>query len=173
MRLVLLVVVTAKISLPVGGVCSPPAPELRAWEKQAKALKKHGVPTQPRPPTPARKPQYPPTHQRALRFLEACTAPHPASRMHCLSADALSGTAPCVADASAMCGGVQVLSHLRRTPHLRGGQRAQHVATSCATHPGTLHPIRIRGGDEGVGWISRARFSGCAHNTTRCMVAIT
>ena len=39
-RLVFLVLVTPKISIPVGFVFSQPAPELSAWDKQEKALKK-------------------------------------------------------------------------------------------------------------------------------------
>ncbi len=92
--------------------------------------------------------------------------------MHGITADALSGTAPCGDDAAAMCGGVQVLSPMRRHQNRRVGQREQHVAASCATHPGTPHTIRIRGGDEGVVGVSRARFSGCSHQTKRCIVAI-
>jgi hypothetical protein len=42
--LVFLVLVTAKISIPVGFVFYQPAPELSAWYKQDKALKKRGVP---------------------------------------------------------------------------------------------------------------------------------
>ena len=42
--LVFLVLVTPKISLPVGFVFYQPAPELSAWYKQEKALKKQGVP---------------------------------------------------------------------------------------------------------------------------------
>src|SRR6476619_6297937 len=47
-----LVLVTPKISLPVGFVFYQPAPELSAWYKQAKVLKKQGVPPKQRPPKP-------------------------------------------------------------------------------------------------------------------------
>jgi hypothetical protein len=51
--LVFLVLVTPKISLPVGFVFYQPAPELSAWYQQAKVLKKQGVPQKQRPPKPA------------------------------------------------------------------------------------------------------------------------
>src|SRR6266436_3464191 len=51
--LVFLLLVTAKISMPVGFVFYQPAPELSAWYKQEKALKKQGVSKQQRPPKPA------------------------------------------------------------------------------------------------------------------------
>jgi len=48
---------TPIISLPVGGVFSQPAPELRAWERTEKARKQQGVPTKQRPRQPAPHPQ--------------------------------------------------------------------------------------------------------------------
>ena len=57
--LVFLVLVTPTISLPVGVVFYQPAPELSAWYRAAKALKKQGVPTKQRPRKPAPNPLYP------------------------------------------------------------------------------------------------------------------
>src|SRR5712671_5511333 len=46
---VFLVLVTPKISLPVGFIFSQPAPELSAWDKREQALTKRGVPPTQRP----------------------------------------------------------------------------------------------------------------------------
>jgi hypothetical protein len=170
--LVLLVLVTPKISMPVGFVFYRPAPELSAWYKQAKGLKKQGVPPKQRPPKPAPNAQYPTKQQLALRLLEAFKAHHPDIRVHCIAADALYGTMSFVDEASALFGGVQVLSQIRSNQHMRAGPRAQHVADYFATHPGTPHPIRIRGGEEVVVWVSSARLYVCSHTTKRFIVAI-
>ena len=170
--LVLLVWVTPQISLPVGVVFSQPAPALRAWDKQEKALKKPGVPQQPRPPKPVPNPPYPPKEPLARRLLEAFKAHHSHVRVHGIMAEALSGTATCVDAAAAIVGGVQVLSHIRSHQTMRVGKRAQHVADSCATHPGTPQRLRIRGGHEVVATVGRARLYGCSHRTKRCIVAI-
>ena len=170
--LVFLVLVTPKISIPVGFVFYQPAPELSTWYKKEKALKQQGVPPKQRPPKPAPNPQYPTKPQLALRLLEAFKAQHPDIRIHCITADALYGTAPFVDDASAMFGGVQVISQIRSNQNLRVGQREQHVADYFATHPGTPHTIRIRGGDEVVVWVSSARLYVCSHKTKRFIVAI-
>src|SRR2546425_9974742 len=170
--LVFLVLVTAKISIPVGFVFSQPAPELSAWYKKDKALKKLGVPKPQRPPKPAPDPRYPTKHHRALHLLEAFKAHHPDIRVHCITADALYGTAPFVDGASALFGGVQVLSHIRSNQHIRVGKREQHVADYFATHPGTPHRIRIRGGDEVVAMVGSARLYVCSHKTKRLIVAI-
>src|SRR5262249_44074637 len=126
--LVFLVLVTPKISLPVGFVFYQPAPELSAWYKQEKTLKKRGVPKHQRPPKPVPNPQYPPKEQLALGLLETFKAHHPHLRVHCIMADALYGTATFVNGASAMFGGVQVLSQIRSNQNIRVGKRVQHVA---------------------------------------------
>jgi hypothetical protein len=170
--LVFLLLVTPKISIPVGFVFYPPAPELSAWYKKEKALKKHDVPPKQRPPPPAPQPQYPTKQQLALRVLEDCKDHHPDIRIHCITADALYGTAPLVDSASSLFGGVQVLSQIRSHQNIRVGQRAQHVADSFVTHPGTPHRIRIRGGEELVAMVGSARLYVCAHQTKRFIVAI-
>ena len=146
--LVFLVLVTPKISLPVGFVFYQPAPELSAWYKQEKALKKQGVPTKQRPPKPAPNPQYPTKEQLALRLLEAFKAQHPDIRMHCIMADALYGTATFVDGASAIFGGVQVLSQIRSNQNIRVGKRDTarrrlfcHPSGDAPRHP---HPGRSR-----------------------------
>ena len=170
--LVFLLLVTPKISLPVGVVFYQPAPELSTWYKTEKALKKQGVPKKQRPPKPAPHPQYPTKQQLALRLLEAFKAQHPALRLHCITADALYGTASFVDEASAMFGGIQVISQIRSNQHIRVGKREQHVADYFATHPGTPHTIRIRGGDEVVAMVRSARLYVCSHKTKRFIVAM-
>ena len=87
--LVFLVLVTPKISIPVGFTFYQPAPELSAWYKQEKALKKQGVPKPQRPPKPPPHPRYPPKQQLALRLLAQFKMDHPGIRVHCIVADAL------------------------------------------------------------------------------------
>jgi hypothetical protein len=66
--LVFLVLVTPHITLPVGFAFYQPAPELSAWYKQDKVLKKPGVPTKQRPPKPPPHPHYPTKQALALRL---------------------------------------------------------------------------------------------------------
>jgi hypothetical protein len=116
---VFLVLVTPTISLPVGFAFSQPAPELSAWDKKDKALKKQGVPKKPRPSQPPANPLYPTKQALALSLLAQFKTQHPACKVHCITADALYGTAPFVDGASAMFGGVQVISHIRSNQKVR------------------------------------------------------
>jgi hypothetical protein len=65
-RLVFRVLVTPQISLPVGFTFDQPAPALSAWDKEEKALTKHGVAQQQRRPKPTPNPHYPTTQDLAL-----------------------------------------------------------------------------------------------------------
>ena len=170
--LVFLVLVTPKISMPVGVVFYQPAPELSAWYKTDKVLKKQGISARRRPRKPAPNPQYPTKEQLALRLLTSFKAQQPAIRIHAVMADALYGTATFVAGASALFRGVQVISQIRGNQNIRVGQRHQHVADYFATHPGTPYAIRIRGGVEGEAMVGSARLYVCAHKTKRFIVAI-
>jgi hypothetical protein len=92
--------------------------------------------------------------------------------VHCITADALYGTAPFVDGASAIFGGVQVIAQRRSKQNVRVQKRAQHVADYCATHPGTPHTIRIRGGQKVVAIVGSARLYVSSHKTKRFVVAL-
>src|SRR5437764_14541275 len=92
--------------------------------------------------------------------------------MLCNVAVALYCTAPFVDGASALCGGVQVISQARSNQNIQVHQREQHLTDYFAAHPGTPQTIRIRGGDERVAMVRSARLYVCAHKTKRFIVAI-
>jgi hypothetical protein len=170
--LVFLVLVTPKISIPVGFAFYQPAPELSAWYKKDKALKKQGVAKKQRPAKPVPHPHYPTKQDLALRVLAQFKAHHPDVRVHCITADALYGTASFVDGAAAMFDGVQVISQIRSNQTVRVQKREQSVADYFATHPGTPHTLRIRGGQEVVAIVGSARLYVCAHYTKRFVVAL-
>jgi len=170
--LLFLLLVTPKISIPVGFVFYQPDPELSAWYRQEKALKKQKVPKAQRPPKPAPHPNYPTKQQLALHLLEDFKVNHPDIGVRMITADALYGAGSFVDAASALFGGIQVISQIRGNQNIRSGKREQHVADYFATHPGTPQRICIRGGEEMVALVSSARLYVCAHQTKRFVVAI-
>ena len=68
--------------------------------------------------------------------------------------------------------GVQVISQIRSNRKVRVHKREQHVADYFATHPGTPHTIRIRGGEEVIAIVGSARLYVCSHKTKRFVVAL-
>jgi DDE superfamily endonuclease len=170
--LVFLLLVTPRLTFPVGFTFYQPAPELSAWYKKEKALKKQGVPKKQRPPKPPPHSFYPTKQQLALRLLEQFKAQHPNFTVSCITADALYGTASFVDQASALFAGVQVITQRRGNQYVRLQKRAQHVADSFAMHPGTPQTLRIGGGQEVVACVSSARLYVGAHHTKRFVVAL-
>jgi DDE superfamily endonuclease len=170
--LVFLLVVTPCLTFPVGFTFYQPAPELSAWYKKEKTLKKQGVLKKQRPPKPPPNSLYPTKQQLALYLLEQLRAQHPDFKVNCITADALYGTVAFVEHASALFAGVQVITQIRGNQHVRLQKREQHVADYFATHPGTPHTLRIRGGQEVVAFVSSARLYVCAHHTKRFVVAL-
>jgi hypothetical protein len=67
---------------------------------------------------------------------------------------------------------VQVISHIRSNQKVRLHKREQNVSASFATHPGTPHTIRLRGGQEVIAIVGSARLYVCAHKTKRFVVAL-
>jgi len=109
--------------MPVGFVFYQPDQALSAWYRQEKARKKQKAPKAQRLPKPTPNPAYPTQPQLALRLLADFQANHSDMRVHCIAADALYGTAPFVDAASALYGGVQVLSQICSTQNIRMGKR--------------------------------------------------
>jgi hypothetical protein len=170
--LLFLLLVTPKISIPVGFVFYQPDPQLSQWYQTEKALKKQGVPKKQRPTKPPLNPTYPTKQQLALRLLADFKTHYPDIRVHLITADTLYGVGSFVDEASALFGGIQVISQIRSNQNIRSGKREQHVADYFATHPGTLQRICIRGAEEIVAMVSSARLYVCAHKTKRFVIAI-
>jgi DDE superfamily endonuclease len=109
-RLLFLLLVTPKITLPVGFAFYMPVPELTAWYRQERWLKQQGEPAQQRPPKPAANRRYPSKQELALRLLQHGKAQHPTLTVRCIIADALYGSTAFLDGAAALFPGVQVIS---------------------------------------------------------------
>jgi len=170
--LVFLVLVTPKITVPVGFAFHIPDPVLRAWEKNDERLKKQGVPKSLRPAKPPRDPNYPMRPMIALSLLRQFRSAHPQIRVRCVLADALYGTRGFLDQASNLFGGVQVISQIRRNQLIRYKNRKMPVKDYFAKFSGTEQNIRIRGGDTMKVNIGSARLHVCAHGEKRFVIAL-
>jgi hypothetical protein len=87
--LVFLLLVTERITVPVGFAFYVPDPVLSAWCKQDKALRKQGVPKCQRPAKPPRNEAYPTQQALGLRLLAQFRHHHPQITIKVVLADAL------------------------------------------------------------------------------------
>ena len=169
---VLLLLVTPKVTIPVGVEFYMPDPELTAWNKEEKRLKKRGVPKKNRPAKPKKNRNYPTMLEIALRLLEEFHTVFPQLVIHGVLADNLYGTQAFLDKASAIFGGVQVISKLRKNQQVRFQGKKMSVTTLFTRYPGVKQTIRIRGGGEVPVWVSSARVHVCAHGGKRFVIAL-
>ena len=170
--LVFLLLVTERVTVPVGFAFYMPDPALSAWRKQDQALKKKRVPKCQRPPKPPRNEAYPTKQALALRLLAQFRQHHPHITIKAVLADALYGTAHFVDAASATFGGVQVISQLRRNQTVRFRNRTLSVQQYFERSPGVPQTLRIRGGREVHALVGSARLYVRAHGKKRFVIAL-
>ena len=170
--LVFLLLVTERITVPVGFAFHVPDPALSAWRKQDKTLKKQGVPRRRRPAKPPRNEAYPTKQALALRLLAQFRHHHPHITIKAVLAEALYGTAHFMDAASAIFGGVQVISQLRRNQSVRCRQRTLSDSSISSAPPGVPHTLRIRGGRDVHAQVGSARLYVGAHGKQRFVIAL-
>lgn len=169
---VLILLVTRQISIPVGVEFYMPDPELTAWNREEKRLKKQGVPKKKRPAKPCKNPNYPTIPEIALRLLEEFHTAFAQLVIEGVLADNLYGTEAFVDKASAIFGGTQSVSKLKKSQNVRFQGKQMNVTTFFKRYPGVKQTIRIRGGKEVTVWVSSARIHVCAHGKKRFVIAL-
>lgn len=169
---VLLLLVTPKVTIPVGVEFYMPDPVLTAWNKEDKRLRKRGVAKKKRPFKPPKDPSYPTKPEIALRLLEEFHTAFPQIAVQCVLADNLYGTGGFLDQASAIFGGVQVISKLRKNQKVRFQGKTLSVTTFFTRYPGVAQQLCIRGGEVVTVLVSSARLSVCAHGKKRFVIAL-
>jgi hypothetical protein len=170
--LVVLLLVTPTVTLPVGIEFYMPDPALTAWTKHDRQLKQRGVPKAQRPAKPDRNPAYPTKQDVAFAVLQRFQAAFSWLTIRAVLADALYGTQRFLDETSALFGGVQVVSQIRKDQKIRFRTQEWRVETYFQTFPGTPMTIRIRGHQEQTCLVGSARLTVMAHQKKRFVIAL-
>jgi hypothetical protein len=170
--LVYLVLITPKITFPVGFAFYMPDPALKAWKKLDEKLKKEGVPKCKRPTKPQRNEKYPTIPEIALMLLEQFKNNHPNIKIKCILADALYGTKMFLDRASNIFGGIQVISQIRSNQKISYRNKDMAVEEYFSKYPGTIQKIKVRGGKEMNVTVGSARLYVCSHDKKRFVIAL-
>lgn len=170
--IVFLVLITQKITIPVGFSFHMPDPALSAWQKNDNKLKQKGVPAKRRPAKPNRDPNYPTMPQIALSLLEQFKKMFPEIRVRCIFADALYGTEQFLDQASGLFGGIQVISQIRSNQIVRFRNKNWAVEDYFTAFPGTEQSIQVRGGQKIKVNVGSARLYLQAHGKKRFVIAL-
>ncbi|MGB5631860.1 MAG: transposase, partial [Waterburya sp.] len=170
--IMLLLLVTPKVTLPVGFEFYQPDPEQKAWRRKDARLKKQGIAKKDRPKPPQKNPDYPSKPQLALQLMEQFRKWHPQVLVKSIVADALYGHNKFMDPASALFGGVQVISQLNCRQNIRIRNRKQNVTKYFASYPGVPQLLSIRGQEPIVATVGSARLEVCAHGKKRFVIAL-
>jgi DDE superfamily endonuclease len=171
-NIVLLLLVTQKVSIPVGFAVYQPDPEKQAWVKADKRLQQQGVKKKDRPPAPSSHPQYPSKSQLVLRLMQQFRRHHHPIRVKAIVADALYGQADLMDAASAIFDGTQVISQLRQNQNIQFRNRPQSLTQYFERHPGVEQELKIRGQAPILATVGSLRVKVCAHAKKRFVIAL-
>lgn len=148
-NIVLLLLVTRKVTIPVGFDFFRPDPGWKAWEKEEKRLKKAGFPKARRPPRPERHPDFPTRAQIAVRLMREFKYRFPGLRIKAIAFDAAYLSKFLRAECARIYPGVQVISELRSNQLARAGhQTYKTLSEYFSARPLRKVSVLLRGGLE-------------------------
>ena len=170
--IVFLVLVTPRITFPVGFALHMPDPELSKWRKENEKLKKQGVSPKLRPPKPTRNSDYPTIPEISLALIREFKACHPDIKIMVITADALYATTEFMDGISELYKKAQIISQIKHNQNVTFRGKKYSVEDYFKTHPGITQTIRIRSGEEVEATFNSARLHLHAHNKNRFIIAL-
>uniref|UniRef100_UPI00260B01A7 transposase n=1 Tax=Desulfobacula sp. TaxID=2593537 RepID=UPI00260B01A7 len=170
--LVFLVLITPKITIPVGFAFHMPDPKLTAWRKLNKKFKKQGISKCNRPIKPQIDENFLTMAEIALKLLEQFKQDHADINIKCIFADALYGTGIFLDRASTLFGGIQVISQIRSNQNIRFRGKEKHGEDFFLRYPAITQKIKIRGGKKMDVIMASDRLHVCSHGRKRFVIAL-
>ncbi len=169
---VLLYLVTAKVSLPVGFRFYQPDPVIVEWKKYDDKLKKQGIKKSQRPPKPETNPAYPNKLELMVDLLKEFKFYHPQIRVKAILADALYGNSVFMKQATGIFNNVQIISQLSKAQKVLFRNREISLVEYFTRYPGVEIQLQIRGGKFVKVTLGSARLWVKAHGQKRFVVAL-
>jgi len=170
--LVFLVLITSKVSIPVGFDFYMPDPKVKKWKQKDAELRKKGVPKKDRPEKPEPDTNFPKVPEIGINLLKQFLQNHSMITIDCVIADALYGTKAFLNKASSVFDGIQVISQIKKNQNVRFRNKVISVQKYFTSHPGIEQTITIRGRKKQKVMVGAARLHVCSHNQKRFVIAL-
>ena len=170
--IVLLYLVTAKVSLPVGFRFYQPDPVVVEWKKYDDKQKKQGIKKSERPSKPEANPAYPNKLGLMIELLQEFKFYHPQILVKAILADALYGNIVFMKQATKVFNNVQIISQLSKVQKVLFRNREMSLVEYFTRYPGIEIRLPIRGGKEVMATLGSARLWVKAHGQKRFVVAL-
>jgi hypothetical protein len=170
-HLTILVLITDKVTVPVGFELYEPDPAQKQWQEQDKQLRKTGVPKYKRPKALKRNPSYPTITDVALRVLQQFKINFPHVKIKAILADAYYGSKHFVHKATILFPDTQFISQVKKSQKVKFHRRYISVEEYFKIYTAVERKIPVRGKEQTV-LIHGARLYLKAHGCKRFIVAM-
>jgi len=167
-----LLLITDKITIPVGFAFYSPDPDYSAWRKKDKELRKQLVPKSQRPEKPIPNPNYPSKLEVAVNLIRDFKNNYQDIKIQVILADALYGANNFVTPVINIYPGVQIISQVKSTQKVKHRNKYITVKEYFEQNKGVPGKIKIRGGIEKNVTMHGARLYLKAHKAKRFIVAL-
>ena len=167
-----LLLVTEKLSIPVGFAFYKMDPELKAWQEQEKRLKRQRVKKSYRPKEPIRNALYPTKNELGLGLVKDFEASFSHIKIKAVKADALYGTASFVDGVADIYPNTQVISQIRRNQKIQINGVSYSVGDYFKQRAAIKSSVVIRGGKSQSIYYSSVIAKVQAHKKKRLIIAL-
>tara|TARA_X000001036_G_scaffold435332_1_gene476378 strand:- start:82 stop:1530 length:1449 start_codon:yes stop_codon:yes gene_type:complete len=171
-ELLFLLLITDKLTIPVGFCFYQPDPDFSEWKKQDKKLRKKMVPKSERPAKPARNTDFPTKQESAIALIKQFKSSHESILVKAILADALYGSRGFVSKVILIYPDSQVISQVKSNQKVRMHGKYISIEEYFRRHSGVEQPLNIRGGKEEIVTMNGARLYLKAHGCKRFIVAL-
>ena len=145
--IIILMLVTDKVSIPVGFKFYQKDPELKAWEKRDEALRKKGIAKKDRPEKPPKNPAYPSKNEIAVELIKQFKDSFGHIDIKSVNADALYGTSTFIEGITSLYSSdIQVTTQIRKNQNIKIDGEELNVSDYFKNQIPTKTQITIRGG---------------------------
>lgn len=169
---VFLLLVTDKITIPVGFLFYAPNPAIKQWKERVKAQKEAGIPAKDREKYPPVDPNYPTKQMLGLELLRTFSRNHPQLRVQAVLADALYGNPEFMDAASKITHCAQVISQLRKNQMVRYRGKNITLNRYFSRTNGVIKELAVRGGEVKKVTVLAARLHVKSHQKKRFVIAL-
>jgi hypothetical protein len=171
-NIVFLLLVTDKITIPVGFKLHVPDPEKILWNKNDEELRRQNVPKSERPKPPISNPDYPSKIEISLQLLENFKIYFSDIEIKSISADAAYGSKYFFQKTGEKFKKSQIISQLRNNQKVLFKNKLTPVSEVFNSLPKLETEIEIRGGKKKLATMSSARLKVDSHDAKQFVVAL-
>ena len=171
-ELLFLLLVTDKVTIPVGMSFYEPDPDVKEWKKKDRILKSQSIAKKDRPAKPAKNSKYPTKQAVALKLIDMFKKDHPQIKISAILADALYGSSEFVGKTKELCPDTQVISQIKSKQLVKMHGKYISVDEYFDRLPGVKQTLKVRGDKEKTVIMHGARLYLKAHGCKRFIIAL-